>query len=458
MKGYRAISMWHDTVGEDDYAPRPPMPGNTDADVCVVGAGYTGLWTAYYLKKADPALRVVVLEKEIAGFGASGRNGAWCSQFFASSMERLAKRGGKDGAVALQREMFETVREVGRVCGGEGIDADYHRGGNMVVASSQAQATSLRGEVEYLREWGFGDEDVWWLSAEETRARIAVAGALGAMYSPHCARVHPAKLVRGLARAVERLGVPLYERTPVLDRIPGGVRAQQGDVRAEIVVRATEGYTTDMPRLQRTLIPVYSLMIATEPLPDDVWAQIGWEGRECWNDGRHLLVYLSRTVDGRVAIGGRGAPYHFGSRIAEEFENEPAVFDALYEELCLLLPQVRGAAVTHRWGGPIGITRDWCSNVGFDRAGGSAWACGYVGDGVATSNLAGRTLRDLVRGEQTELTRLPWVGRQSRRWEPEPFRFVGVNLALKAMASADKTEARTGKPAKRAAYMEKLIN
>jgi glycine/D-amino acid oxidase-like deaminating enzyme len=328
----------------------------------------------------------------------------------------------------------------------------------MVVASNQAQETSLRADVEYLRDWGFDDDDIWWLSAEETRLRIAVAGALGAMYSPHCARVHPAKLVRGLARAVERLDVPIYERTPVLDRIPGGVRAQQGDVGAEIVVRATEGYTTDMPRLQRTLIPVYSLMIATEPLPDDVWAQIGWEGRECWNDGRHLLVYLSRTVDGRVAIGGRGAPYHFGSRIAEEFENEPAVFDALYEELCLLLPQVRGAAVTHRWGGPIGITRDWCSNVGFDRAGGSAWACGYVGDGVATSNLAGRTLRDLIRGEQTELTRLPWVGHQSRRWEPEPFRFVGVNLALKAMASGDKTEARTGKPAKRAAYMEKLIS
>jgi glycine/D-amino acid oxidase-like deaminating enzyme len=458
MRDYRAISMWHDTAGEGDYSPRPCLPGCTQADVCIVGAGYTGLWTAYYLKKADSTLRVVVLEKEIAGFGASGRNGAWCSQFFASSMQHLAKAAGKAGAVALQREMFETVREVGRVCDEEGIDADYHRGGNMFVAVNAAQATSMREELDYLRQWGFGEEDVWWLSAEQARERIAVAGALGAIYSPHCARIHPAKLVRGLARVVEGLGVPIYERTPVLDRTPTGVRTSHGEVTAEVVVRGTEGYTATLPRLRRHLIPVYSLMIATEPLPDDVWARIGWDGNECWNDGRHLLVYLSRTADGRIAIGGRGAPYHFGSRITEDFEREPAVFAALYEELCALLPQVRGAAVTHRWGGPIGITRDWCSTVGFDRAGGTAWACGYVGDGVATSNLAGRTLRDLIMGQATDLTRLPWVGHHSRRWEPEPFRFIGVNLALKAMASADRAEMRTGKPAKRAAYMEKLMS
>jgi len=458
MEDYRAISMWHDTVGEDDYAPRPSLPGPTDADVCIVGAGYTGLWTAYYLKKADPTLRIVVLEKEVAGFGASGRNGGWCSPFFASSMERLAKAGGRGGAVALQREMFATVREVGRVCDDEGIEADYHRGGNLFVAANQAQATRTRETFHHLHEWGFGEEDLWWLGAEEARDRIAIAGALGAMYSPHCARVHPAKLVRGLARVVEGLGVPIYERTPVLDRTPGGVRTPQGDVKAPIVVRATEGYTAALPRLRRNLLPLYSLMIATEPLPEDVWSRIGWEGNECWIDGRHLLVYLSRTADGRIAIGGRGDPYHFGSRVVESFERSLAVFDTLCESLRLLLPQVRGAAITHRWGGPIGIARDWCSTVGFDRAGGSAWACGYVGDGVATSNLAGRTLRDLITEQRTDLTRLPWIGHHSRRWEPEPFRFIGVNLAVKAWASADKAEARTGKPAKRAAYMEKLIS
>jgi glycine/D-amino acid oxidase-like deaminating enzyme len=277
------------------------------------------------------------------------------------------------------------------------------------------------------------------------------------MYSPHCARVHPAKLVRGLARVVESLGVPIYERTPVVERSPSGVVTSAGKVRAAVIVRGTEGYSVELPRLRRVLIPVYSLMLATEPLPSAVWKEIGWQNGECCCDGRHMLVYLSRTADGRIAMGGRGAPYHFGSKIDERFESEPAVFDALYRELCELFPAVKGAAVTHRWGGPIGIARDWCSSVGLDRATGDAWAFGYIGDGVATTNLAGRTLADLISGRRSELTALPWVGHQSKKWEPEPLRWIGVNVAQAMMAGADKVEARTGKPSRRARLIEKLV-
>jgi glycine/D-amino acid oxidase-like deaminating enzyme len=457
MRDYRTISMWHDTVPGDDYQPRPPLPGDTDVDVCVIGAGYTGLWTAYYLKKADSSLRIAIVEREIAGFGASGRNGAWVSPFFATAAHKLAKAGSRDGALALQREMLNTVAEVGRVCEAEGIDADYHRCGNLVFARTQAQLAAGRAEYEYLRDWGFGEDDLFWLSAAEARERVAMSGALGAMYSPHCARVHPAKLVRGLARVVESLGVPIYERTTVLDRSRSGVATSSGKVRAEVTVRGTEGYSVDLPRLRRALIPVYSLMLATEPLPNAVWKEIGWQNGECCCDGRHMLVYLSRTADGRIAMGGRGAPYHFGSKIDECFESEPAVFDALYGELCELFPAVKGAVVTHRWGGPIGIARDWCSSVGLDRAAGDAWAFGYIGDGVATTNLAGRTLADLVTGRRSELTALPWVGHQSKKWEPEPLRWIGVNVAQAMMAGADRVEVRTGKPSRRAKLIEKLV-
>jgi len=457
MNSYRKLSMWHDTVSGDDYKPRPSLPGDTDVDVCVIGAGYTGLWTAYYLKKADPTLRVAIVEKEIAGFGASGRNGAWCSPFFATAAHKLAKAGSREGAIALQREMLDTVAEVGRVCDVEDIEADYHRGGNLVFARTPAQLAGGRAEYEYLRKWGFGEDDLAWLSAAEARERVAVSGALGAMYSPHCARVHPAKLVRGLARVVESLGVPIYERTTVTDRTRGGVATPAGRVKADVAVRGTEGYGVDLPRLRRALIPVYSLMLATEPLSGDVWKEIGWRQSECCCDGRHMLVYLSRTADGRIAMGGRGAPYHFGSKVDERFENEPRVFGALYRALCELLPPVKGAAVTHHWGGPIGIARDWCSSVGLDRATGDAWALGYVGDGVATSNLAGRTLADLISGRRTPLTVLPWVDHRSPTWEPEPLRWIAVNTAQRLLAGADKVEARTGKPSRRARLIEKLI-
>jgi glycine/D-amino acid oxidase-like deaminating enzyme len=216
------------------------------------------------------------------------------------------------------------------------------------------------------------------------------------------------------------------------------------------VVRATEAYTATLRGQRRTLLPLYSLMIATEPLPPAAWSEIGWSNAETIADGRHLIIYAQRTADGRIAFGGRGAPYHFGSRIIPGFDRDAAVFTALEEALHELIPAARGAAVTHRWGGPIGVARDWFPSVGIDRARGIAWAGGYVGDGVTASNVAGRTLADLILSRDTELTHLPWVQHHSRRWEPEPLRWIGVNAGVLAMRSADTVERRTGRPSLRA--------
>jgi glycine/D-amino acid oxidase-like deaminating enzyme len=301
------------------------------------------------------------------------------------------------------------------------------------------------------------EDDLALLGAAEARERLGATAVLGATYTPHCAAIHPARLARGLARAVERLGVTVHESTPVTRIDPGAAVTAHGRVRAEVVVRATEGYTAGLAGLRRLLAPVWSLMIATEPLPDEVWRRIGLAGRETFADHRHLVIYGQRTADDRLAFGGRGAPYHFASRVRPEHDREPATFAALRSVLVELLPDVRDAAVTHTWGGPLGVPRDWCASVGLDRRTGLAWAGGYVGDGVATSNLAGRTLADLVLGTSSDLTALPWVGHRSPRWEPEPLRWLGVSAALAAMTTADSVEVRTGRPARRADLVNRLL-
>ena len=452
----RSLSLWHDTAGED-WTPRAALPGDRDADVAIVGAGFTGLWTAYYLARADPTLRIVVLEREVAGFGASGRNGGWCSALFPASMDWLASRYGRGAALAQHRAMQDTVDEVGAAAAREGIECSWVKGGTVVLARTPVQLERARREVAGARRWGLGSDDLELLGADEAHERLGASDVLGATYTPHCAAIHPARLVRGLARAVERLGVTVHESTPVQRIEPGVVTTSRGRVRAGVVVRATEGYTTGLPGLRRVLAPVYSLMIATEPLPDDMWRRIGLRRRETFSDHRHLIVYGQRTADGRLAFGGRGAPYHFGSRVRPEHDREPDTFAALRRVLVEMLPEVTDAAVTHTWGGPLGIPRDWCASVGLDRRTGLAWAGGYVGDGVATTNLAGRTLADLVLERSTELTALPWAGHRSPRWEPEPLRWLGVSGALKVMTSADATEQRTGRPARRAELMGRFL-
>jgi glycine/D-amino acid oxidase-like deaminating enzyme len=237
----------------------------------------------------------------------------------------------------------------------------------------------------------------------------------------------------------------------------GRAETPYGVVRAPIVVRATEGYTARLPGLRRALAPVYSLMLATEPLPSSFWDRVGLARRETFNDHRHLIIYGQRTADDRIAFGGRGAPYHFGSAIRPSFDREPRVFAALRDVLVGLFPGVADAAVTHTWGGALGVPRDWFASVGLDRESGLAWAGGYVGDGVGASNLAGRTLADLVLGRDSDLVGLPWVQHRSRSWEPEPLRWIGINAGLRVMTTADDEERRTGRPSRRAAAFARFL-
>ena len=449
--------MWRATLAAADVSSRPALGSDVEADVVIVGAGYTGLWTAYALKQADPSLRVAVCERETVGFGASGRNGGWCSALFAGSREATARHHGRDAAIAMQRAMFATLDEIERVIGAEGIDCDWARGGTIQVATIPAHLGHLRAELDDHRSWGFGVDDYRELSPAESSALIGCRPNLGGLFTPHCAAIHPAKLAHGLARAVERLGVTIYEHTAVDSIEPGRVRTNRGVVRAGIVVRATEAFSAELPGLRRAIAPVYSLMIATEPLGEAFWAEARMDTRPTFADFRHMIIYGQRTADGRFAFGGRGTPYHFGSRLRPAFDLDPHVFDSLHATLRSLFPALGDAAITNRWGGAVGVPRDWYPSVGFDRSAGVAWAGGYVGDGVSTTNLAGRTIADLVLGRDTDLVRLPWVGHRSPRWEPEPLRWIGVNASRKLVESVDRAEVAGRDPKRRAGAVKRLL-
>ncbi|SMF68409.1 FAD-binding oxidoreductase [Streptomyces sp. Amel2xC10] len=434
------VSFWY----ADDGLPavREPLDGDADADVVIVGGGYTGLWTAYYLKKADPGLRITLLEQRFCGYGASGRNGGWLYNGIAGR-DRYAALHGRDAAVRLQRAMNDTVGEVVRVTEAEGIDADVHRGGVLEVARTPAQLARLKDF--HAHELVYGEQDRELYGARETAGRVRVAGAVGSSWTPHGARVHPVKLVKGLAGVVEALGVDIRESTPVTEIHAGRAVTPYGTVRAPYVLRCTEGFTAALKGEKRTWLPMNSSMIATEPLTDAQWAAVGWDGRETLGDMAHAYMYAQRTADGRIALGGRGVPYRYGSRTDHDGRTQPATVEALREILVQFFPALAGVRVAHAWSGVLGVPRDWCATVTLDRSRGLGWAGGYVGSGVATANLAGRTLCDLVRLDSgaagpTELTGLPWVGHKVRRWEPEPLRWLGVRGMYATYRAADRRE------------------
>jgi glycine/D-amino acid oxidase-like deaminating enzyme len=435
------VSFWYADIGLP--FPRAPLAGDSTADVAIIGAGYTGLWTAYYLKRANPALDVLVIEKDFAGFGASGRNGGWLTGGFAWTHRRYLETSSEAAVRAMVEAMNGTVDEVIRVAEAEGIDADIHRTDELVVATKPAQLGRMRAEIEQRRHWG-EDGRVFEMSASDLSERIRIPGALGAMVVTNVARIQPAKLVRGLAKAVERLGVRIVEGTTVTDFEPGIVTTDHGTVLAPVILRCTEGFTAGLPGHKREWLPLNSAQIATEPLPPEVWEQIGWQRSEILEDFANSYCYCQRTREGRITVGARGVPYRYGSNLDTNGAPDAETIRRLTTMLHRHFPAAAQAKIDHAWCGVLGVPRDWCATVGLDPETGLGWAGGYVGVGVSTSNLAGRTLADLALGRDTELAHLPWVNRRVRAWEPEPLRWLGVTGMYALLNAADRREARPG--------------
>jgi glycine/D-amino acid oxidase-like deaminating enzyme len=457
----RSRSLWLEQLDEP-LLPRPALDGDRDVDVAIIGGGYTGLWTAHSLLSSDPSLRVLVVERSVVGFGASGRNGGWCIGQLAGGLAGAVGRHGRDGGVRMTRAIMDTVDVVGKVVADADIDCGFTKGGAVRIAGNGAQLARQRREVAMYREHGFGEDDIVALGLDGASQRLNAAKTLGGIHEVHAARVQPARLARGLAVAVERLGGAIVEETAVTEVVPGEpatVVTDHGRVRAEVVVRGTEAYTTQLPGSERDLVPLYALMVATEPLPDHAWGQIGLADHEVFADDRHLVIYGQRTTDGRIAFGARGVGYGYGSRIDPRRETSSSMHDEIVDVLYALLPVLHGVEITHRWGGVLAAPRDWQPAVVLDRPRGLAWAGGYVGEGVAAANLAGRTLAELITqpGANGELATLPWVGHRARRWEPEPLRWLGIRSALWAADRADRVEDRTDRASLLMAGVDRLL-
>jgi len=433
--------------------------------VAIVGGGFTGLWTARELLRRDPTLRVAVLEKEVCGFGASGRNAGWASGLFPMSNASVIRRYGRESFDHQRRVLQDAVVDLGASTRNDGIDARYVRGGTMNFARSDIQVARLTEEVAAAREEGIADHDLEWIDGADLDAHGRVAGALGASFSPHCARIDPARLVRGLSDADEHLGAMIFEYTTVTRIVPGRndrraeVITVGANVHADFVVRATEGFTTTLPRERRTVVPLYSLMIATEPLSKKFWDDVGFAHYETFADDRHLIIYGQRTHDDRIAFGGRGAPYHFGSSVEARFDENHKVFAKLEATLRELFPTMEGA-ITHAWGGPLALPRDHSPFVAVDYDSGMASAGGYTGDGVVLSRVAATALADLITSPDTEseFTRLPFVQRLGRKWEFEPFRWIGINAGLSLATWADRVETRRARVSRASRWLDRLVD
>jgi len=449
MREYSKYSFWLETCG-DDLTQRPSLQKSIEVDVAILGGGYTGLWTAYYLLRQNPRLKVAILEKEIVGFGASGRNGGWCSSKFPVTPAMLTQRYGIDAARSLMLAMCDSVDEIARICSEENIDAQFHKGGILTLARTAAHVPMLRSSLAAYERLGLGSQ-YRLLNSEQASNRIRVTNIRGALFAAENASVHPARLVRGLARAIEKRGGTIYEDTAVTD-FEGGPSPRfltpAGEVRArQAIVLAGESYLSRLSKLHRVVLPVYSLITLTEPLTKAQWDQIGWQQRESLASCNYTVDYLTRTSDGRILFGSRGAPYRLGSKISDE-QDQHAETHARIQGLVLeRFPMLEGVRFTHSWGGPVGMPRDWMPMTNFDPATKIATARGYTGQGVSTTNLTGRVVAELISGNRTTLSQLPIAQRRSPLWELEPLRWIAVRYMQDAFFRIDQAGKQgTSKP------------
>lgn len=434
-----------------------PVPGDVDTDVLIVGAGFTGLWTAWHLTELDPGLRVMIIDAMQPGYGASGRNGGWCTAMMPMSLGGISRRYGDSAAIRMQNALVSSVHDIGAFVAEHGISCGWTLGGSLSVAMNRTQLDRADATVREFAGFGFDGSHIRLLDGAQVRSRVNCPGAMGGWYSPNCAALDPARLVDGLVRVLDRRNVSVHGSSRVRGIAPGSSDVLTPDgthtVTARWTVRATEGFTPAIRNLRRTIAPVHSYMIATEPLGPAVWNELGWSGRETFTDGRHTIIYAQRTSDDRIAFGGRGAPYSFGSGTGPDFDEDRRIHDRIVSTMHELFPATRDARITHRWGGALGVPRDWFTGVTIDRPNSLASAGGYVGDGVAFSQLAAKALANCLLDTDDPSTRLPFVGHRSRSWEPEPFRWIGINAMLRIGSIADALESRDSRLAPAATWM-----
>lgn len=450
--GIPEACLWHEPEVPQSI---PDDLNNNSCDVIIIGAGFTGLWTALYLQETAPQLDIRVLEKHHVGFGASGRNGGWASALLPMSVGSLVKKYGSESTRRTFATMNDSVDEIVKRARDWQVGDSLSKGGWIQVATTDVQCRRLDEQFRELELLGIPEATGTRLNEEEARSLVAAKGCLGGVFNANCAAINPGVLVRALASEVRRLGVRIHEGTNVMTIEPNEVSTERGRLRAPVILRATEAFTPTFSGRKREVVPLYSMMIATEPLPKALIDSLIDPTRPTFNDARHMIIYGQRTADDRIAFGGRGAPYHFGSRVRPQFDHDQRVASMLAVTLRELFPELIDHRITHHWGGPLGAPRDWHCSVAFDASTGIGHAGGYVGDGVTTANASGRALADLALGRESVFTELPWVSHRSRRWEPEPVRWMAINALTRLASLADARESSTRK---RAVWLERALD
>jgi glycine/D-amino acid oxidase-like deaminating enzyme len=421
-------SLWADTAERFESSG----PHRDFYDVAIIGGGFSGLWSAFHLINLNPNLKIAVFEANVFGFGASGRNGGWASSDYPVSRATLVKRHGLERTAALFAALNSSISEIGEFSQRFAPKSHFTKSGTLMFARNAAQERRLRHSA---------DEFHIWKSAEELSKLIRVSDARGGLFNPECATVNPMGLLQGLYEYLKLRGVELFDNS-FATPISSGVLVNSQSIKANVIIQATEVYGT----AGRAFIPLYSQMVATEPLPQGFWDEVGVKERFTFAEGSHLINYAQRTSDNRLAIGGRGATYPFKSQLREGKEYTSSVHENIRQLAKRWFPQLKNVSFTHAWGGAVAITRDWEPYIQFDASTGFGRLGGYAGDGVTMSYLAAKIMGNLVVGNTNDLTELHFVNRKIRNWEPEPLRYFAVNSLVKLSGVADREEALTNRP------------
>jgi glycine/D-amino acid oxidase-like deaminating enzyme len=441
------MGWWLEEAGSVESLP--PLSGSLEADVVVIGGGYTGMWSAWHVLEAEPSARVVLLEGSLCGHGPSGRNGGFCESLWMAA-HALRERFGAAPARALLDAASRSVSEIGSWCDDNGVDAWFRQAGYMCISTAPAFDEVGRDAVRAAAELG-APEAVQELSAEQVRARCDSPVFRRGVFIPDFATVQPARLALGLRAKLLERGVRIFEGSRVsgLGGDRGGVLARTdggGSVRAAAAVLAVGPRTRAVDGLSSRLTVTSSHIVMTEPVPD-LLEEIGWSGGECITDGRLLLHYFRTTADGRIVLGWGGGRLACGARVNGRVEVDAEVARQVAIDLERIFPGVRGRRLTHAWGGPIDVSPSHIPQIGSFEDAPVHYAFGFTGNGVGPSQLAGRVLASLALNRRDDYTRLPIVGADAGAWvPPEPLTWLGGAAVRAALLRAEAAKERGEQP------------
>ncbi|MGW0734083.1 NAD(P)/FAD-dependent oxidoreductase [Streptomyces sp. NPDC002851] len=433
MNGYKHVVYWHDT---EQVTAGPPQRGAVDCDVCIVGGGFTGLWTAYFLKQAEPALDIRIVEARHSGFGASGRADGFVTPTIGKDIQALVQEFGAQRALKASQAVGRSILEIGRFTRKNKIDAEYEANDYLMVATDQAQLKRLRQDRALAERMGAAQPEI--LPAAPSQEIVGSPAIVGSMRTGG-ALVNPFRLARGIARVVREQGVTVYDDSPCL-RVERGVRptvvTAGGRVTADKVVLATNVHMDAFPPFRRKVIPVWTYAMVSEPLTDRQLSRVNWAGREGLVEARSLLTCARLTHDNRVMFAGGPVPYYYGRDKRQRNMNRSEVYREIHREFLRFFPMWSDVEFGYAYGGTIDVVRDFAPHFG-TIGGNILYGYGYCGNGIAATHTGGKVLRDLLLGKDSDYSRLLFVDGEQRRppasFPPEPLLYAGARAMARLM-------------------------